>query len=304
MENQLVSRCSYGDDEIELIDLIRVLVKQKRMIIGVTLLTTALAVALCFILPQKYSVSFLVELGQDEQSKAIVSPQAVKVAIENDAYVDALRSQMSLNENTGLKFTIQTPKNTELLYVDYQTAQPALGLKVLQHLLELIDVDVSKKLEQKKRRISNELSLAKIQADALQQKFDLLTGQIKQQQQAVADLNKTRQGLFADSTADPVALLLYSNEVKNGFEYLNQLNDNLSDNKADILTEKVKVKMLQTDLDNLQGLYAYKKPTVSEQPISPQKPLIVALGFALGLMGSVVLAFLREYLQQHRQQLH
>ena len=297
MEEQ---RLPIQNDEIELIDLIRVLFKRKKMIIGTTLLITALAVALCFILPQKYNVSFLLELGQDEQGKAIVSPSAVKVAIDNDAYVDALRSKLSLNERTGLKFKIQTPKNTELLYAEYQTAQPELGLKVLLQLRELIEVDVNKKLEQKKTRLENEISLASIEEESWKKKVKLLDGQIEQQHKLIKNLTITRQNLVKKSAPNAVALLLYSNEIKGSFEYLNQMNEELTEDQTEILSAHVKVQMLQATYDNLHGLYAYKNPTVSDRPISPKKPLIVALGFMLGVMGSVMLAFLREYLQQHK----
>ncbi len=288
------------NDEIELIDLIRVLFKRKKMIIVTTLLITALAVTLCFVLPQKYSVSFLLELGQDEQGKSIVSPAAVKVAIDNDAYVDALRSNLSLNAQTGLKFKIQTPKKTELLYVEYKTAQPEIGLKVLQQLRELIEVDVNKKLAQKKTRLKNEISLASIQERSWRKKVKLLDGQIEQQHKSIKNLTETRQDLVKNSSSDSVALLLYSNEIKNSFEYLNQINEELTEDQTEILSAHIKVQMLQASYDNLQGLYAYKNPTVSDGTISPKKPLIVALGFMLGLMGSVMLAFLREYLQQHK----
>lgn len=287
------------NDEIDLIDLIRVLFKRKKMIIMTTLLITALAVAVCFVLPQKYSVSFLLELGQDDQGKAIVAPEAVKVAIDNDAYVDTLRSQLSLDDKAGLKFKVQTPKNTELLYVDYQTAQPAIGLKVLQQLRELIEVDVNTKLIQKKNRLEKEISLARIEEESWTKKVTLLEAQIEQQRQSIAHLMQTRQDLFKKPSPDSVALLLYSNEIKNSFEYLNQLNNTLTESQSEILSAHVTVQMLQASYDNMQGLHAYKKPTVSDQPISPKKPLIIALGFMFGFMGSVMLAFLLEYLQQH-----
>jgi len=293
------SRVAEPDDEIELIDLIRILYKRRRMILMCTVLATLLALGTSLLLPPKYNVSFLLELGHDEQGQAIVSPQAVKVAIENDAYGAALRKQLSLNAQEKFKFSIQTPKNTELLYVAYTTSHPDLGLKLLQQLLQLIEVDVEKKLEQKKGRIANEISLARLKQDSFKQKIDLLTTQIKQQKQSVEDLNKTRQGLFTGSNSDPIALLLYSNEIKNCYEYLNQLNDKLTEKRSEVMEVQVEIAMLRTTLDNLQSLYAYKKPTISEKPVSPKKALIVAVGFLLGLGSSVLWAFWREYLYQH-----
>lgn len=289
-------------DEIELIDLIRVLFRRKIMISVATLLVTVLSIAVCFILPQKYSVSFLLELGQDEAGKVIVSPQAVKAAIDNDSYGDNIRQQLSLGQQVGLKFKVQIPKGTEVLAVNYQTARPEMGITVLAKLQELVSLDVNSKLEQKRGRLNDQIELAIIEQDSLKGKVKLLRLQIEQLKASIGDLQKERSAVLAHPVRDALAVLLYSNEIKDGFEYLNRREEQLKDYEKRALSGQVHVRELTGSLNYLRGVYAYKAPTVSDRPISPKKPLIVALGFMLGLIGAVMLAFLLEYVQQHRQE--
>ncbi len=46
-----------------------------------------------------------------------------------------------------------------------------------------------------------------------------------------------------------------------------------------------------------------KEPSYSRNPVAPKKKLIVALAGIIGLMGSVFLAFLLEFFQNHRGEL-
>jgi uncharacterized protein involved in exopolysaccharide biosynthesis len=41
-----------------------------------------------------------------------------------------------------------------------------------------------------------------------------------------------------------------------------------------------------------------KPPSIPENPIKPKKPLIVAFAFSMGLMGSMLLAFILEYFER------
>lgn len=289
------------NDEIELIDLIRVLFRRKIMISVATLLITVLSIAVCFILPQKYSVSFLLELGQDETGKVIVSPQAVKAVIDNDAYAERIRQQLSLGQQIGLKFKVQIPKGTEVLAVDYQTMRPEIGVAVLDKLHELVRLDVNSKLDQKRGQLNDKIDLAVIEQDSLHGKIKLLRLQIVQLKASVSDLQKARSAVLANPVRDAMVVLLYSNEIKDGFEYLNGREEQLKDYEKRALSGQVHVRELKGSLDYLRGVYAYKQPTISDRPISPKKPLIVVLGFMLGFMGSVMLAFLLEYIQQHKQ---
>jgi uncharacterized protein involved in exopolysaccharide biosynthesis len=47
----------------------------------------------------------------------------------------------------------------------------------------------------------------------------------------------------------------------------------------------------------VKNLEVVKVPTIPQKPVSPKKSLITVLGFLLGLIGSIVTAFLLEFLQ-------
>lgn len=289
------------NDEIELIDLIKVVLKRKVMICVLTLILTFLATVICFILPQKHSTSILLELGQDEVGKVVVSPQAIKAVIDNDSYGDTIRQKLSLGQQFGLNFKVRIPKGTEVLAVSYQTTQPDLGIRVLTTLQELISLDVDSKLEHKRSQINDKIELAVIEQDSLQGKIKLLQLQIEQLKASIGDLQKARNAVFSHPVRDAMAILLYSNEIKDGFEYLNQREEQLKDYEKRVLSGQVHVRELKRATNYLHGVYAYKQPTVSDQPISSKKALVIALGFVLGLFCSIMIAFLIEYLHVLRE---
>jgi LPS O-antigen subunit length determinant protein (WzzB/FepE family) len=67
--------------------------------------------------------------------------------------------------------------------------------------------------------------------------------------------------------------------------------------------QEQKIVNLTGKMSQLQNTEPLAIGLFSEHPISPKKPLIVALSMLLGLMGSVILVFVIEYVQQHKQEL-
>ena len=156
---------------------------------------------------------------------------------------------------------------------------------------------------------------------------------------ALANRMTAAQGLSSESAA--LTLLMLDDQIEKDRtrlvamqdrllfqleESAKKLEGQLADNLRKITLKKNKVAELQDNMTQqllnathaqkvqeqkivkLTGEIAQSQNTeplavglFSASPVSPKKPLIVALGFMLGLMGSVMLAFLLEYLRQHKQ---
>ena len=389
-------RLAMQNDEIDLIDLIRVLFKRKIMISVVTVLITLIAIAACFILPANYEYRTMVKIGETIQDG---KQQAVAVVIENpetvkaklvDIFIPMIKAQL-LNENSSAvlpEMTVTNPKNSNLMVLSTK------GQKVLQPLVtrfhqgigELLVADHAKQIKRALLPLDAKIVYAKIELEKLQDpllrslieqrsnlaingiersirnlkdtelilknrllsmvdKKKLLEQQLTELTAVIvqAQKNKTMAAAKIGSESQAMTLLMLNRQIEQDRtrqiglrdqllfkfdEQSNQLAQQIEDNiqQQTVQTNRIaelKNSYLKDISDNeraqqvqqqkvveMQGLRDLTEHTTmismaipSLKPISPKKPLIVALGFMLGLMGSVMLAFLLEYLHQHKQDL-
>ena len=393
MEEQ---RLAVQNDEIELIDLLRVLFKRKIMISVITLLITVLSIAVCFVLPQKFDVTTMLQIGQIVSAggsqgvpAVIEAPTSLKLKIE-DVYLPLAKKKMALLTDdkviSGATLVVKVPKGSNLLVL-HSKATVADREQVDQlHNLVVAQIVADHKGKIQGVTLQNEAVLAQgnLQLETLTN--PILMSLIKQRAQTAIDtaqnelltLNETRlvlqqryqnlekrkkllasqvaqlkeslqislanrktaaQGLSSESAA--LTLLMLDDQIEKDRTRLVAMQDRLlfqfeesakkiegqlADNLRKITLKKNKVAELQDNMTQqllnathaqkvqeqkivkLTGEIAQSKNTeplavalFSANPISPKKPLIVALGFMLGFMGSVMLAFLLEYLRQHKQ---
>ena len=393
MEEQ---RLAVQNDEIELIDLLRVLFKRKIMISAITLLITVLSIAVCFILPQKFDVTTMLQIGQivsvggSQGVPAVIeAPSSLKLKIE-DVYLPLAKKKMALLADdkviSGATLVVKVPKGSNLLVLHSKATVAGRGQVDQLHNLVIAQIVADHKGKIQGVTLQNEavlaqgnlqletltnpllLSLIKQRAQTaidtaqnelltlnearfvLQQRYQnlekrkkLLASQVAQLKEslrgALANRMTAAQGLSSESAA--LTLLMLDDQIEKDRtrlvamqdrllfqleESAKKLEGQLADNLRKITLKKNKVAELQDNMTQqllnathaqkvqeqkivkLTGEIAQSQNTeplavglFSASPVSPKKPLIVALGFMLGLMGSVMLAFLLEYLRQHKQ---
>jgi len=126
--------------------------------------------------------------------------------------------------------------------------------------------------------------------------------QITEVKDKVKELSSSKDKAMASPREDAMAVLLYSNEIKNQQMYLN----NLQEKVLNLQTQKQQIQYdiddVRIKLEGIKSTKVHKAPTVPDKSVKPKKPLIVALSLVLGFMGGIFIAFGAEFMAKVRRQ--
>jgi uncharacterized protein involved in exopolysaccharide biosynthesis len=295
------------ENEIELIDIIRVLWKRRYLIILGTLLLTLGAAGISLVLPKVYEVSALIEPGirpiadangQIVNELPVITPEALKETILSGAYDGTIQNKLKITPGNYPDIKVSTPKNTTFIRIFIESADPERAMAILDELLLQANRDIQGKLENEKNKVENEIKLAEIDDLAIGEKIKLVEGQVANTAAKIQEMEKDRQKSITSRSTDAMSVLLYSNEIQNQQIYLNSLQETLQNLKTSSLSSVVRMDNLRLKLGLIKSTRVIKPPSVPEHPVKPKKVLIVALAGFLGLLGSMMLAFLLEYLER------
>jgi len=200
-------RSDQFEDEIELIDYLRILWKWKWLIIGGTLLCILVASVYAFTRPvvKMYKASVLIEIDP----KAKLDPlDKIKSMIEYGIFNQQVLNDLSKLQGQGipkpesLSFDVAIPKGLNLLDIAYKTPSPDLGRAVLNTLIrelkqeykEMID-KAKYQLDEKIREISesikdNQTDIKIININNNNNKIDALRSRIKDVQASIPLIKK------------------------------------------------------------------------------------------------------------------
>ena len=295
------------EDEIELIDIFRILWKRRKLILLGTLLLTIGAAGISLLLPKVYEVSTIIEPGirpiadvngQIVNEMPVITPEALKESILGGAYDGRIQKKLNIASQDYPKIKVVTPKNTLLVKISIESSKPEQALVILNELVSQAGNDIQEKLESEKSKIGNEIKLTQIYDQSLVEKIKLVEKQTTAVTAKMQDLEKNRQKSLASRSTDAMSVLLYSNEIQNQQIYLNGLQEKLKNLETEAQGSSVRIDNLLLKLSLIKSTSLTMPPTIPEKPIKPKKALIVALALMVGLMGTVMLAFLLEYLER------
>jgi capsular polysaccharide biosynthesis protein len=295
------------EEEIELIDIFRILWKRRKLILLGTLFLTIGAAGISLLLPKVYEVSALLEPGirpiadyngQIVSEMPVVTPDALRENILGGAYDARIQKKLNLAPKDYPKINVVTPKNTLLVKISIESSNPEQALAILNELASQVGSDIQEKLESEKSKIKSEIKLAQINDQSLVEKIKLFEKQLSVITAKMQDLEKNRQTSLASRPTDAMSVLLYSNEIQNQQIYLNSLQEKLKDFEVEALESVVKTDNLRLKLSLIKSTSLTKPPSIPDSPVKPKKPLIVVLAFMLALVGTMLLVFLLEYFER------
>ncbi|MCF8082894.1 MAG: hypothetical protein K9M96_07350 [Deltaproteobacteria bacterium] len=140
-------RYDYYEDEIELMDLLKVIWKWKYLILAGTLLCAVGAALMSLNMTKVYRIDTVISPGvvKVEQSGNIIhigSAPEIKSLIETGALNGRVLKRLEAPNPEALpkslNFQSKTPKGGNELEISYETANPELGLQVLSELNQLL----------------------------------------------------------------------------------------------------------------------------------------------------------------------
>ena len=327
------------DDEIELMDYLRVIWKWKYMILGGFLLCALIAGVISFQMSKVYSISTvlhpgILRVGESGNNVYIDSPSNIRGLLQagtfNDRILDALKKTSKEELPKELKFKVDIPPSSNTLRISYESSNIDQGVLVLSYLrkflveqydelVKLYKNEYVKEIEIKKAQIDSHraiLESSKQKIKGLQKRIDELRAEIDLINNNTILLIKERDKLLSRNSSDNIlSSVLYTNTIqqnlalantyKNEFNSYNSQkeNENVNLGKSQNAIRELleEIKNLEFKNSNIENIQILQPPSPSLYPVKPKKKLIIILAAAVGLLFMLLLAFFIEYIAKYKR---
>jgi len=318
------------EEEISLLEIIRVFVRQKWLIFGGTLLVTAIALGMAYISPHTYKVSFVVELGSTGAG-LVESPENLDSKIKMGHSFTTMLA-LKLPEEQFPEIMVSNPKDTKLAEISLVTAKPSMGVEILNYVQGLllkdhgkvfnqIKVDIEGRIKSvglKLAAIDNKDKMLEKRLELIQKNKDVMTKQMIEIKARIDDLYKEKRAMMKNtSSAKSLNIFEISNQMIENQKYYNSLQekvdvtlaqddvamrDNILSNVIARQTLELEKLKLESERNALQETRIIKEPAFSNIPVGPKKRLMVISAFLVSLIGFSILALFIEFIKNLSRQ--
>jgi capsular polysaccharide biosynthesis protein len=331
----------YPEDEIELIDILRVIWKWKYFILIGTTICGVLAAIISLNMKKIYSIDMILRpgilsFGEEGKNVYIDSPQNIKALIEsgmfdNDIF-NYLKNNNSDNIPEELRIKVTIPKQSDTIKVQYETSDINQGIEVQNHLSNLLlenyrkivdyfmsEYDVKLySLKSETESIKKTILSYKRNVKNIRKRIDELTSEIDFIKKNTANLIAERNKLLSKNSKgnNILSALLYSNTIQQNLQLSNNYQDEINQHKLkreeelqkvekfeNIVAQKSKeIENIQFKKENIQNIQILQTPMSSSLlPIKPKIPINTILAMAIGFFVFLLISFFLEYLERHKR---
>ncbi len=328
----------YPDDEIELIDYLRVLWKWKWLIILITLVCMVLAGVYSFMMPKVYKVSMAIEPGIIGMNEGVVpiyldSAMNIKVKIETGIYNSRILKNLNNDPHKiHVKFKVDNPKKSNVIKIssEWEQNRIATGTKVLEQLLLELSLDYENIVNAQTEGTDKEILLKLSEIQSKKNQIDFKQESLKNIKARenklnpevitlIEDIKRIKQQrdkiLKSKTGEDSILPLFYLTFVQQNMTIFNQLNYQLNELRSKEDEVSAEVEQLKRDMNdinteierlNIQKSYIENIKVISEPetsifPIKPKKKLNVALAGVVGFILAIFMSFLAEYIKKSKE---
>jgi len=168
---------SHNDDnEIELIDILRVLTRRWKFILAGVFISTLCGVGVSQLLSKQYQFSSVVQIGRapggsqsDQTAQLYESPETV-IAKLGDVYIPLSRQAVNENDIEVPEVNIKHPKNSDLvqLFTKAEASQKKLVELLHGHIVDLLNEDHAHRKERFVLALEANIARAKLRLQELQ----------------------------------------------------------------------------------------------------------------------------------------
>ena len=310
-----------SQDEISLKEIVQVLGKRKKFIIGGTLICVLIAGGVSFLMPKTYQSSLMLKIGQiylppDTTKKDVELIEKASLLAEeigSGALLEKvwMKSKEDIPERKRLKAQMEAEifeKGTlPLIKVYCQSRDPLEAFKLLTGVGEMIIDCHSHKYEANRRALE-------VLIDNLQEKIKatekVITAQsqyrqevLKFSQEGENSLDEFRNKLskLQSSQVTPMELLFLQTSSLNENRLITELNQiqaelmiSIEENQKMIADYRDTIATLELRLALSTPTKVIKPSTLHTAPVRPNKKLITIIAAVLGLLFSTSFVFLDE----------
>ena len=265
------------EEEINLMDYIKVILKRKWLILKITVGVIIVVGILSLVMP-RYKVDTILEVGLMEEFIPEPPNQLVE-KIENGNYNEAIKTKLNIEKLPKIKTS--SPKDTRLVVISITSSNPEQAKKILEELENLIlkehqeKFNIQKKiLLDSKKRIENKISSLENEKKILEEKVNYFTN------------------LMATSPSPTYQFLL------------TEAKENLEKKKSEIESQHLQLNALERKLNSYQATRVIKAPTIPLTPTGPGLGVNIIIGLVLGLFAGIFSAFAIEWWEKEKSNLN
>jgi capsular polysaccharide biosynthesis protein len=137
----------YFEDEIELIDILRVIWKWKYLIIAGTIFCGVIAAIISLNMAKIYSIDVvlrpgILDIGDSEENVYIDTPQNIKALIDSEMFNNDILNYLNEikmeNIPKKLEFKVRIPKDSDTIKVEHETDNIKRGMFIQDRLIKLM----------------------------------------------------------------------------------------------------------------------------------------------------------------------
>ncbi len=268
----------YREDEIELIDLLRVIWKWKYLIIGGALICGVAAMVISLVMPKIYRIETIIRPGilsfsEDGESVYIDTPDNIRALIETGAFskkiLDNLDESNAPDTPVELHFKVTLPKSSSTLKVNWDTPHVEQGIAILDLLGTFLmeeygdlvgffqneierDINIEKAGIQK---ISTMKRSHETNMENITKRIHELETEIVPINENTVYLNKERNKLLSKGKDESniLSILLYSNTIQQNLQLANGYKNEIKNLKLTRETELQKISELENEFQKRQA---------------------------------------------------
>jgi uncharacterized protein involved in exopolysaccharide biosynthesis len=273
------------EDEIDLRDLLLVLWRYRKMILGIFLAAVLAAGVLSFTMQPVYEVRTKVSLGYLSSSGTnpihplYTVPSYAKEMFLSEDFLRETAEEIGLNlsqtELNKLSKSIktETPQDTNLIFITLETKHPQQGVVFLQKMIERYN---------------------KRSAQQFDRHQNLLEGELKHIDSDLNQLDKdlTRARALVDNLSPGDAGLAGDLQQARLMDTISRLEEQ----RQELLEKRL---ICQQEINSIERLQVLKKPELPAKPVRPRKMLNLAVAMVLGMMVGIFAAFTLDYFRRN-----
>lgn len=272
---QYVPMQTYQEDEIDLKDLIKTILKRKYFILIFTLVITFLAATYAFLQTAIYEINANLQVGYISNSNNNSNNNSKIYLIEPNAMKEYIKGNFdnSKNENKGYpQVDADIIKQTnDLMNIKIRAFSNNEALAYLNKILDSINKEEDKKISFYKEGIKSQIKILETQIIEMDQQVNTLQNQLK-------------------TTKDPLIF--------------QTLLSNIKDYKNKTLEYKLKITELNSHLSPLRIVKTdtIGKVLTYKNPKKPNKRMIITVAFITGIFVSIFLIFFMDFVKSFKEE--
>lgn len=315
-------------EEINLMNYLKVIIKRKRLILGLFLISVvAVGVYSFFVTPKIYEINTVLEASGQE----VILMEKIKSGIYWE--------KLGIPERECPKIKTENPLNTNLVIIKIESAQPPKVKNVLEELNNFIVAESQERIKLQKESMENEITMTASAIKLIEKDIEITKGDIIRAEEEIkrvenkiiyteeekkileAKVEALEKILASEQTLGAgTQFALFSTrerlaEKKQEIEDLylkvnsqkaekENLGAKIKSLERDIENTNIKINFLKASLEELKPIRILKTPSISEGPIKPRPLLNLIIAGALGIFLGVFFSLGKEWWEKNKWVFH